>query len=200
MSRFNGVLSATDNPVRVLASSANGAFHELRDTWASPWLGETIIGGVVKQVAVFASGHVRELDDPDKRLPAVTIPRSALNTTPQARTCSSVVGGLGLPSSHCGNKTTGGYADSAAQNLLLGPFSISGAVAYRIRFSTFDLESTDKLTLQDSQGAAAATMSTTGPSGLVSPWVYDTSFALASPPTGARPPTWASPSRTSSTW
>lgn len=178
MSRFNGVLNATDNPVRVLAKSATGAFRELRDTWASPWLGETIIGGVVKQVAVFASGHVRELDDPDKRLPSRTIPRSALNTTPQVMSCASVISALGLPASNCGNKTTGGYADSAAQNLLIGPFSISGAVAYRIRFSTFDLESTDKLTLQDSQGVTAATMSTTGPSGLVSPWVYDTSFAL----------------------
>ncbi|MFO0725474.1 MAG: hypothetical protein U1E65_16945 [Myxococcota bacterium] len=178
MQRFNGVLNATDNPVRGLMISPTGAFHELRDTWASPWLGQTVVNGQTKSVAVFASGHLRDLDAPTTRLPSMTTRRAAVDTTAKSLTCSSLATTLGLPTSACGNKTTGGYADSAAQNVLIGPFSTSGAVAYRVRFTSFDLDAKDSLVLQDSQGTTVTTMTSAGPTGLVTPWVYDSSFTL----------------------
>ncbi|MFO0723749.1 MAG: hypothetical protein U1E65_08215 [Myxococcota bacterium] len=176
--RFSGVLDSTNNPIRVLPTSDSGPFHELRDTWAAPWLGQTQVNSTRYDVAAFATGHLRDLDDSSLSLPHQTTRRPVWDGTVQTLDCSTLAASLGLVSTTCGNYTPSGYADSAVQNVLLGPLNISGAVAYRVRFSRFDLDAGDKLVLQDSQGVTAASYTSSGPSGSVTPWVYDSSISL----------------------
>jgi hypothetical protein len=173
VNRFSGVLSASDNPLRPMPRTAGTAFSELRDTWATPWAGQAIVDGTLRRVLAFPSGHLREADDPYSPTPRLAAGRAELQTGTQQQGCTAIAS-----SSWCQVWNTNGYADSAPQDVTFGPFSVAGAVGYRVRFTNVDIGPNDYLYLRDSQGNLAQTITNNGPGGGVSAWVYDDSFEL----------------------
>jgi hypothetical protein len=186
MSSFNGTLSDTSNAIVPLTPRVGSPSAGLQDTWAAPWVGSMRLDGALTDVAVFASGHVRELDDPSQPMPSNVARKVELASSPTASACSTLMSSLSVAAAACGNWTNAGYADAAVQNVTFGPISVANTLAYRVRFSQFELDPNDSLTIEDSQGGVAATMTGAGPSGLVSPWVYDTRFQLRFRSNGAR--------------
>ncbi|MEO1234476.1 MAG: hypothetical protein AAFZ18_36845 [Myxococcota bacterium] len=99
---FNGVPDATKNPPRPLLADETTGFRNLMDTWSAPWTGTMeITAGLQRTVAVFPSGHVPELDDPDAALAVLPTspPRASLDreSQPTSLNCADV----GLPAELC---------------------------------------------------------------------------------------------------
>jgi hypothetical protein len=186
VSNFNGTLSDTSNAIVPLTPRLGSPSAGLQDTWAAPWVGSMKLDGALTDVAVFASGHVRELDAPTRLMPSNVARKLEVATSATSNTCSTLMSALSVSSAACGNWTVGGYADAAVQNVTFGPITVANALAYRVRFSQFELDPNDSITIEDSQGRVAATMTDAGPSGLVSAWVYDTRFQIRFRSNGTR--------------
>lgn len=178
VTRFNGTLSQTDNPVRPLTYSAGTAFQELRETWATPWAGQMKISSVLRNVAVFPSGHLRQLDDPTHPTPSRAAARPVLDATPRSEPCAGAASASGLPASTCRIWGASGYPDPAPQSVVFGPLRLPGAVAYRLRFAAFDVHTSDRLYVEDGQGAIVQALTGAGPAGGVTAWIYDDDLQL----------------------
>lgn len=189
VTRFSGVVNASDNPILPLPFSPGNGLKELQQTWKAPWMGKAVIGGTKYNAAAFASGHVPELDVETAGLPGV-VPSPATFATPPAETCATVAAGVGFTATECAPFFPGGYPDSTPIELPIGlPISWPNAIAFRVRFSAFDLDPNDILYLEDSRNRPVAALTGAGvahPSepwspGLVggwSPWIYDDSFTV----------------------
>jgi len=177
VSEFDGVFDATRNPVRPLTGVPGTIGAELRDTWATPWLGATEINGVRRRLAVFPTGHVRKSDYPTDVMPSKAETRARLGAS-TSYACPALILSLGLLSTVCGNYSLAPYTDLAASDQAIGPVSVTGAGAYRMVFSNIDIASGDKLLIVDSHGNTAATLAGPVAGPWTSPWVYDTSFTL----------------------
>ncbi len=64
MTTFNGTPTASNNPPLELMVDEDSSFRNLRETWAAPWLGRYRQNNSIYDVAIFASGHDRNLDAP----------------------------------------------------------------------------------------------------------------------------------------
>lgn len=65
VSQFNGIPDDTNNPPQELMVDTDSSLKHLRETWAAPWVGRyRHTDGTIYPVAVFPSGHDRELDKP----------------------------------------------------------------------------------------------------------------------------------------
>lgn len=177
VSRFDGTLRAADNPVRPLVRSPGTSLGDLRDTWATPWAGPAKFDGQPYSVAVFPTGHVRDFDDPLRPMPGL-VETAPITTVEKSIGCPAVANAQGLSPHACEVWNGNGYADPAPQTVVIGPFAIAGAVAYRLRFVGFDVHTKDRLELIDSQGIVVESMTDSGPAGGLSAWVHDTSFSL----------------------
>ena len=104
-------------------------------------------------VAIFPSGHIAEHDNPDFRLPGQTIDSRFAETTPVQMTCPQAAAALGLPP-FCGfvGSISDGYPDPIPLDFTTGTFTFENAIAYRIRFSTFDIDPNDTVIIQSGQG------------------------------------------------
>lgn len=179
MSRFNGVPTSSDNPIRPIVNTPGTPFEELRETWGGPWLGRAKLAGADRRVAVFGSGHVAELDWGDKMVPSTI--RAPLSVTPMgtplSADCVSFAGGA------CSYYNLLGYPDPLLDETV-GPFQIPDAIAYRLVFATFDLDSNDVFFVQDGLGRRAAALSgsggphsshsnwSSGLNAMTTPWVF----------------------------
>ncbi len=95
VSNFNGDFSsaAAPDPKPLMADEGTG-LKNLRDTWATPWLGLLRNNGNIRRVAVFGSGHMRELDRPDAafaRLEAAEPPvPTDTESSPYTQSCTAL--------------------------------------------------------------------------------------------------------------
>ena len=176
MSVFTGDLDKDKNPVLPLTNTDGTAFGELQDTWAAPWAGQMEVNGTRTPVAIFPSGHIRSFDEPDHATPSAAPRRRKLLSSPTTLSCSVVAGWVGLPSSVCSNWTSGGYPDPAPGDLTIGPFKYKDGVAFRIKFSKFDLDPDDRIEVRDGLGRVAQVL--TGNGVTWTEWIYDTSIEL----------------------
>ena len=225
MSAFNGDFGSASapQPRPLMVDEATG-FRNLRDTWATPWLGLLREGGgAIRRVAAFPSGHMRELDHPDAAFGEFEAAEPSVPTdseaAPYVQSCADlgvdpalcsppfstpciacdfpdpVAGGCPEavpPQTYCydspannGDPTKAPFNNNPGDgyNLLFGPFTWSSgsqvAEAYRITFSTFQLQAGDFIEVLDGQQRVVATLSESG-TGSVSPcggaactgWIY----------------------------
>lgn len=177
MSRFNGTLGASRNPVRPLVHTPGTGFEELQDTWAAPWAGQMEIDGDIENVAVFGSGHINQFDDPGWPTPSLAPARTALDPRVRNLTCGRMMTANGQPARNCTFWHGNGYPDPAPQDVTLGPYRLDDAVAFRLMFLQIDLDPNDRLELRDSQGNVIETIR--GASGRRwTQWVYDDQVEL----------------------
>ena len=191
----NGRLSNARTPIRSIQWADSGEFTELQETWASPWVGQMLPVNATSptaaplDVAIFPSGHIAEHDNPGFRLPGQTTDSRFATTTPVQMSCPQASAALGLPP-FCGftGSSSDGYPDPIPLDFTTGTFAFENAIAYRIRFSTFDIDSNDAVVIQSGQGMAAASLTSSGiaadawSDGLDadgwSPWVYADSLQV----------------------
>ncbi len=128
VSSFNGDFSSNSAPAPhpLLVDEATG-FKDLRDTWAAPWMGlYRDSSGSYRRVAVFASGHQRQLDQDNAAFAefeaALPSALSDTESSPYSATCSD----FGIDPAFCnpfpaGCKACNDAAGVAAGCPALGP-------------------------------------------------------------------------------
>lgn len=228
---FSGVPTDADNAPRPLFADEATGFRELRDTWSVPWTGRMEVApGQVRAVAVFASGHIPELDAPLSPFggPAPPAPLASLDSeaSPFDASCADVGIPSELcetpdPSTFCGELGLTGCAPGSCSacplvddqdcqdagfsppycydwpgldllpdtvgvwanyplDFVAGPFRYDGprpGLAYRVRFSRFDLQPGDFVAFYDASQREIGRLSGSMPSA-ASPWIYDRSFTM----------------------
>lgn len=171
VSDFDGIFDADDNPIRALTGLPGTGSAELGETWATPWLGAPELGASRPRVAIFPSGHHRRFDDPTASLPGpVTVAARLGGTT--SRACTTVATSLSLPASICGNYGASAYPDASATNTTLGPIVVPNVAGYRLTFTTVDIDTNDRLVIQDAGGNEITSISGRPAVPWVSPWLY----------------------------
>lgn len=161
---FNGTPNATDNPPQELMVDQSSSFKHLRETWNAPWLGRhRHADNNVYNVAIFPSGHDRELDKPSANFggvfqPGLPPPTGDSHTSPNVQGCpaffanTGAAGAVGallcnppIPSTGCTPCSTGascglvncydwpGYVN----NPLVPPVFRNGAGGHDIMFGPF---------------------------------------------------------------
>jgi hypothetical protein len=185
-----GVVSTEYNPVFPLPATLGTAFEQLRDTWKAPWVGFGKVDGALRQVAVFGSGHTWELDPPNSKyqLPASGLESNLDVKTPATVACLDLAGVTTSCQSFYNAACAGTLASPCYDKPgLVQPYygDLMGyddgdryGVAYRLYFSDFDLEASDFLAIEDSEGNEVGRYTGTQLNASYSPWVYDTSFRL----------------------
>ncbi|MBX2810916.1 MAG: hypothetical protein KTR25_03875 [Myxococcales bacterium] len=232
VSAFSGVPSTRYNPIRPLIADEASGLQDLRDTWATPWTGYLQASSSKQQlIAVFPSGHIPELDEPDA--PFANYPLAAPTTSadneqsPHTISCEDA----GIPAEICTTPNPATFCDElglscssssrcspcnepdAAQciaaglqppycydwpglnavgtqiwtqiplNVVAGPNRYETinhkANAFRIKFSRFDLQPGDYISIQNSHQDEVARLQGSYDTNLpVSPWIYDDSFSF----------------------
>lgn len=165
----------SNTPVRPITPDS-AEFAELRDVWYSPWAGRIDDNGTIKNIAVFGSGHIREFDAPTKQLPSAGPQGKTYSATALSDTCQNIAtlngedplvctdyrcpGGAGcFPAPFNQNN----YADwGIPLEFPLGPFSITNAIRYRVRFASFNLQSDDYVSLFGGDGKEYARLTGAG--------------------------------------
>ena len=195
----DGELTASKNPVYPLLPQAGTALEDMQDMWAPPWLGLAAVDGTTKRVAVFASGHLPELDITDaeygtakKDDPVVPIDLSLAETV----NCNGANGFAdhnGLDKSSwcksawfpgCKGTISKPCYDSAGipQDISSAPLTfndgVSKAAAFRIEFDEFDLADDDELRIEDAKGNLIGSYSEDDLDKAKSPWIYGDAFVL----------------------
>lgn len=93
VSTFNGVPTTGANPPQELMVDEDSPYRNMRETWAAPWIGRyRHSNGSLYDVAVFPTGHERELDIPTANLgtlPPGLPPPGDTKTTSQNLGCSA---------------------------------------------------------------------------------------------------------------
>ena len=102
VSTFDGVPDATDNPPLPLMADSTTGFKHLQETWSPPSFGKTRMpDGTSRDIAVFPSGHINELDAPTTtmpRRPVLDLPTPMdTESSPYSASCAT----LSIPEEVC---------------------------------------------------------------------------------------------------
>ena len=101
VSTFDGVPNNEHNPVQPLFTDESTSFKHLKETWSAPWTGFMRIDNDSYRVAVFATGHVPEWDNPQVTVPsAIALKRQKTEDSEQnpfSVTCAD----MGISPAHC---------------------------------------------------------------------------------------------------
>lgn len=178
-------VSADEPEIFALVRTPGSPFEDLADTWAAPWLGLMKLGGVVRNVAIFGSGHEREYDHPTApaaaAVPGQWVVDPPVGSPPHAVSCPSLIGtsSVATPGSmDCvQNSPAYGPLDTSPMRIRAGPIRVPDGVAYRVRFSDVNMDPNDYLRLLDSKGELVQTMTATVGS-LTSDWIYAPSISV----------------------
>lgn len=181
MTKFDGVPTVTNNPIAPLVNTPGSPFQELREAWGGPWLGYTQLNGTKHKVAIFPSGHIGELDRPGTVVPTTVTGPATFDapSAPQSVVCATAFGSL-----DCEYYNAAGYTDALIDDTA-GPFEVPNAIAYRLVFSSFDLDPNDVFFLQDGLGRRAVALTgggvahashaswSAGLTSMTTPWLFD---------------------------
>lgn len=184
---FRGVLDDT-MPISPLFQDSANAFRELQETWAAPWLGRAKLGGTERNLAIFPTGHVSQFDRPDAPVPDL-IP-GPTEYWGVVDSCENVATMSGLNPNVCNQWYAGGYPDIGIP-MGVGPFKNPNekVIAWQFRFSRFDIDLNDTVSVEDSKGWRANAVTGDGSiateswswslSGGWSSWVFDESSYIS---------------------
>ena len=106
-------------PIRPLPGRDGTDYAQLRDTWGNPWLGSAHFGGERRNVAIYSSGHIPEMDRATRNVPSLVpgpTPASTIVNVP----CD---GAAGVAAQN-------GYPTSSCSINLLGPFALGNPDAF----------------------------------------------------------------------
>lgn len=184
---FNGTFMAGVNPVFTLRRQAGTHYRDMADAWSPPWLGQmrvsnTVDPDAVYRVAVFGSGHMRGYDGVTNLVAApspVQVPSNLedewnVSTVPTPVACAS----LPAVSAYCNYLWPVGYPDFAPLDVPVGPLVVPGAYAYRVVFTTVDIEPGDRIEVMAGDGTVADVLTGTYGGAVTTEWVYDDMISL----------------------
>jgi hypothetical protein len=195
VSKFDGDLTAEQNPIFPLGVETGTVMDQLADTISPPWVGRFRIEKDPELVAIFGTGHVPDLDFKEAASGARTLRPTEQPGTVVEAPCDGI-GNLSDQSrmgitGFCDSYHTPGCSASAgdcydASGVPLDMSTVPlvytdghhATRAMRLRFDVFALESGDVLQVEDSQGQVIGAYTETELAESWTPWVYDDSVSL----------------------
>lgn len=177
---------SNDKPaLHSLPRVSGSAYEDLGDTWSPPWLGQIAVGGNVKNVAIFGSGHEREYDEPTARaadaIPGPYVVAPPVGSPPHSIPCTTLI-----PSSTVASASAldcditsppYGPLDTTPVVIRAGPFSMPDGIAHRFRFSQMQLDPNDVIRVLGPKNEVIQTFTATVGS-LTTQWVYGPSISV----------------------
>jgi hypothetical protein len=170
VTKFRGTLDSTMPISPLLQSASNRPYSQLRETWSAPWLGRANVDGTLRNLAIFSTGHVPDFDWPDAQIPAqIPGPTEYWSVT---ESCQSVAAKSGMKPEICNQLYATGYPDIGV-HVGIGPFKIPDVdtVAWQFHFASIDLDTNDRLWVEDSAGFGANVV--TGNGQATETWSWD---------------------------